>query len=138
MWGEHLNHNAPNYCIWEYGIKNLDFRDDHHNEKIRKDFATLADCIVCECEKLITLGHQVAEACTEETLKKVMKYGILSIIYQIISVSYTRLYNMRIFQKLSQLLNNSSYLSGLWSLLMKCMVSNLIITRYSQITDVQF
>ena len=29
---------------------------------------------MCESEKLIILGDEVAEACTEETLKKVMKY----------------------------------------------------------------
>lgn len=52
---------------------NLDFRDDHQDiEKIREDFATLAGSIVCESEKLITIGDEVAEACTEETLKKVM------------------------------------------------------------------
>jgi hypothetical protein len=52
------------------------FRDDHQDEKIiREDFATLAGSIVCESEKLITLGDEVAEACTEETLKKVMMTG---------------------------------------------------------------
>ena len=51
---------------------NLGFRDDHQGaEIIRDDFAVLAGSIVCESEKLITIGYEVAEACTEETLKKV-------------------------------------------------------------------
>ena len=59
------------YCIWGCGIK-LDFRDDHQDaEIIQDDFATLAGSIVSESEKLIILGDEVAEACTEETLKKV-------------------------------------------------------------------
>lgn len=51
---------------------NLDFRDDHQDTEKVQDFATLAGSIVCESEKLITIGDEVAEACTEETLKKVM------------------------------------------------------------------
>ena len=51
----------------------MDFRDDHQDaEIIQDDFATLAGSIVSESEKLITLGDEVAEACTEETLKKVI------------------------------------------------------------------
>ena len=54
---------------FEFGFN---FRDDHQDaEIIRDDFAALAGSIVCESEKLITLGDEVAEACTEETLKKV-------------------------------------------------------------------
>ncbi len=52
---------------------NLNSRDDCQvTEKFRGDFATLAGSIVCESEKLITLGDEVAEACTEKTLKKVL------------------------------------------------------------------
>ena len=54
---------------FEFGFN---FRDDHQDaEIIQDDFAALAGSIVCESEKLITLGDEVAEACTEETLKKV-------------------------------------------------------------------
>ena len=50
----------------------FDHRDDHQNvHKYREDFATLAGSIVCESEKLIAIGEEVAEACTEETLKNV-------------------------------------------------------------------
>ena len=63
---------------------NLGFRDDHQGaEIIRDDFATLACSIVCESEKLIALGDEVAEACTEETLKRVYII-IMDIAYQII------------------------------------------------------
>ena len=54
---------------------NLGFRDDNQDaEIIQDDFATLAGSIVSESEKLMTLGDEVAEACTEETLKKVYYY----------------------------------------------------------------
>jgi hypothetical protein len=54
----------------------LDFKDDHQDtEIVRDNFATLAGSIVCESEKLITLGDEVATACTRETLKNVMMTG---------------------------------------------------------------
>ena len=56
-------------------ILNLNFRDDYQDtDIIRDDFAALAGSIVCESEKLIALGDEVANACTEETLKKVLYY----------------------------------------------------------------
>lgn len=39
--------------------------------RYREDFAALAGSIVCESEKLIAIGEEVAEACAEETLKNV-------------------------------------------------------------------
>ena len=51
----------------------FDFRDHYQDvDKYREDFAAFAGSIVCESEKLITIGDEVAEACTEETLKKVL------------------------------------------------------------------
>ncbi len=48
------------------------FRDQEKDVKqYREDFSTLAGGIVCESEKLTTIGVEVAEACTEETLKVV-------------------------------------------------------------------
>ena len=38
----------------------------------REKFAVLAGSIVCESMKLTTLGEEVAQACTEEGLKKVI------------------------------------------------------------------
>ena len=45
----------------------------------RENFATLASSIVCESEKLASLGEEVAHACMEDGLKKVrhhMQIGI--------------------------------------------------------------
>ena len=40
-------------------------------QEYRDDFAALAGSIVCESERLIAIGEEVAEACLEEKLKKV-------------------------------------------------------------------
>ena len=51
----------------------LDFRDDYQDaEIVRDDFAVLAGSIVYESDKLITIGLEVANVCTNKTLKKVM------------------------------------------------------------------
>ena len=47
-------------------------REEHQDMKTyREKFAALAGSIVCESTKLTTLGQEVAQACTEEGLKKV-------------------------------------------------------------------
>ena len=47
-------------------------REEHQDMKMyRENFATLASSIVCESEKLASLGEEVAHACVEEGLKKV-------------------------------------------------------------------
>ena len=63
----------PLIIYFEIVILNLNFRDDYQGtEIIRDDFAALAESIVCESEKLITVGDEVANVCTNEILKKVL------------------------------------------------------------------
>ena len=63
----------PLIIYFENVILNLNFRDNYQDtDIIRDDFAALAESIVCESEKLITVGHEVANVCTNEILKKVL------------------------------------------------------------------
>ena len=70
-------------CIW------ISCRDDNQDdaENFREDFATLAGSIVCESEKLITIGVEVAEACTKETLKRVMTGSLISALLSCIVIA---------------------------------------------------
>ena len=64
------------YCLF------IHIRDDYQNmHKYREDFVALAGSIVCESEKLIAIGEEVAEACMEETLKNVNFSQTAHVIY---------------------------------------------------------